>query len=171
MWRQVPEEQMGELRRLRLAMWHSHTYLSDTVNLSDTKHAISRADEREELLDELHNKDAEGIVLAIKLRESEQALAALTSRLQLKEQELTRCQKRCERERDKARALQDMLMCSDKVLLDKKQDLSAGESFALNAIDKTGKVEDLHLVRSGSSYLLELRGKTGEPRADRPVAC
>ncbi len=50
-----------------------------------------------------------------------------------------------------------------------KIDLSAGETFALNAIDKTDKIEDLHLARFGADYVIEVRGRTGEPRPDRPV--
>jgi len=51
----------------------------------------------------------------------------------------------------------------------KKIDLSVGESFALNEIDRTEKVEDLHLVWTDGQYVLEVLGKTGEPKADRPV--
>ena len=51
----------------------------------------------------------------------------------------------------------------------KKLDLSVGETFALNEIDRTEKVEDLHLALIDGQYVLELLGKTGEPKADRPV--
>ncbi len=51
----------------------------------------------------------------------------------------------------------------------KKIDLSVDESFALNEIDRTEKVEDLHLALIDGKYVLELLGKTGEPKADRPV--
>jgi len=51
----------------------------------------------------------------------------------------------------------------------KKIDLSVSESFALNEIDRTEKVEDLHLAMMDGQYMLELLGKTGEPKADRPV--
>ncbi len=50
-----------------------------------------------------------------------------------------------------------------------KIDVAVEESFSLNEIDRTEKVEDLHLVRSGGQYAVELLGKTGEVRADRPV--
>lgn len=50
-----------------------------------------------------------------------------------------------------------------------KVDLAAGESFTLNEIERTEKVEDLHLLKSAAGYVLELRGKTGESRASRPV--
>ncbi len=53
--------------------------------------------------------------------------------------------------------------------LNKKQDLSASATFALNQIDRTEKVEDLHLMHVKGAYVLELLGKTGEARADRPV--
>jgi len=51
----------------------------------------------------------------------------------------------------------------------KKIDLAVGDSFSLNEIDRTEKVEDLHLARFDGQYAVELLGKTGEPRADRPV--
>ena len=51
-----------------------------------------------------------------------------------------------------------------------KIDLATAESFTLNGIDRTEKVEDLHLLKSAAGYVLELRGKTGESRASRPVA-
>ena len=51
----------------------------------------------------------------------------------------------------------------------KKIDLSVSESFALNEIDRTEKVEDLHLATVDGQYVLELLGRTGEPKADRPV--
>lgn len=49
------------------------------------------------------------------------------------------------------------------------QELSARQSFAVNAIDRTDKIEDLFLVRSDERTFLEVRGKTGEPRPSRPV--
>lgn len=47
--------------------------------------------------------------------------------------------------------------------------LAANESFALNEIDRTDKIEDLHLVRTSAGYFVELLGKTGEPKVSRPV--
>lgn len=47
--------------------------------------------------------------------------------------------------------------------------LAASESFALNEIDRTDKIEDLHLLRSVEGYFVELLGKTGEPKTSRPV--
>ncbi|MBN1441078.1 MAG: hypothetical protein JXA90_00145, partial [Planctomycetes bacterium] len=51
----------------------------------------------------------------------------------------------------------------------KKVDLAASRSFALNGIDATEKVEALHLLVAAGRHTLELLGKTGEPRAHRPV--
>lgn len=48
-------------------------------------------------------------------------------------------------------------------------DLMDGQSFSLNGIDKTDKVEDLHLTRFGPHYIIELLGRTGEPKPDRAV--
>lgn len=48
-------------------------------------------------------------------------------------------------------------------------DLSASDSFSLNGIDKTEKIEYPFLAKFGDDYVLELRGKTGEPKASRPV--
>ena len=50
-----------------------------------------------------------------------------------------------------------------------KVDLSSSESFSLNEIERTERIEDLHLLKSSAGYVLELRGKTGESRASRPV--
>ena len=48
-------------------------------------------------------------------------------------------------------------------------ELSTSQTFAVNSIDRTDKVEDLFLVRSGDRTFVEVRGKTGEPRPSRPV--
>src|SRR5439155_25566642 len=48
-------------------------------------------------------------------------------------------------------------------------DLAVSESFALNGIDQTDKVEDLHLARFGADYAVELLGRTGEVKPDRAV--
>lgn len=47
--------------------------------------------------------------------------------------------------------------------------VAAEGSFALNSIDRTEKIEDLHLLQAEGQYLLELRGKTGEAKVSRPV--
>ena len=51
----------------------------------------------------------------------------------------------------------------------KKIDVADQNTFTLNGIDKTAKIEDLHLLRSAEQYVLEVRGRTGEPRPSRPV--
>jgi hypothetical protein len=48
-------------------------------------------------------------------------------------------------------------------------DLGAAETFALNEIDRTEKIEDLHLAKFASDYVIELLGRTGEPEPDRAV--
>lgn len=48
-------------------------------------------------------------------------------------------------------------------------ELSASQSFAVNSIDATERTEDLHLVKLGGEWQLELRGKSGEPRPLRAV--
>ena len=42
--------------------------------------------------------------------------------------------------------------------------LSAGRSFVMNEIDKGTAVDDFHLTKTSSGYILECRGKTGELR-------
>ena len=51
----------------------------------------------------------------------------------------------------------------------KKVDLAAAETFAVNEIDKTEKIEDLFLARFDKQFVIEVRGKTGEPKPHRPV--
>ena len=51
----------------------------------------------------------------------------------------------------------------------KKLDLAVQEAFTLNQIDQTEKVEGLHLLRVAGDYVVDLLGKTGEAKADRPV--
>ncbi len=53
--------------------------------------------------------------------------------------------------------------------LGKDIDLAAGETFSLNGIDQTDKIEDLHLAKFGDEYVIELLGRTGEAKTDRPV--
>ncbi|MEK6262775.1 MAG: hypothetical protein AABP62_29610 [Planctomycetota bacterium] len=50
-----------------------------------------------------------------------------------------------------------------------KIDLAGGDSFELNGIDRTEKVELLHLMRTAAGYVVELRGRTGESKISRPV--
>ncbi|OWK38438.1 hypothetical protein FRUB_07558 [Fimbriiglobus ruber] len=48
--------------------------------------------------------------------------------------------------------------------------LAASQTFALNEIDRTDKIEDLHFARFGDEFVIELLGRTGEAKPDRPVA-
>ena len=67
-------------------------------------------------------------------------------------------------------SLQIALLAKVKSLsLNKTVDLAASEMFALNEIQKTDKIEDLHLARFGSDYVLEVLGRTGEAKPDRPI--
>jgi hypothetical protein len=50
-----------------------------------------------------------------------------------------------------------------------KIDLAASDSVTLNEIDRTDKIEYLHLAKNADGYVVELRGKTGESKASRPV--
>jgi hypothetical protein len=49
------------------------------------------------------------------------------------------------------------------------QDLAASEAFSLNQIDEEDKTEDLHFSRDGDTYVVDLLGKSGEAKPDRPV--
>ncbi len=67
-------------------------------------------------------------------------------------------------------ALHIALLAKAKSLsLNKAVDLSASESFTLNGVARTEKIEDLHLAKFGPDYVIELLGRTGEAKADRPV--
>lgn len=48
-------------------------------------------------------------------------------------------------------------------------DLQYSDSVQLNQIETTEQVDDLHLLQAGGRYSLELLGKTGEAKPDRPV--
>ncbi|HVW02146.1 MAG TPA: hypothetical protein VHB77_17475, partial [Planctomycetaceae bacterium] len=50
-----------------------------------------------------------------------------------------------------------------------KVDLASQQTYALNEIDRTDKIEDLHLVEADGQYFVDLLGKTGERLVDRPV--
>jgi len=50
-----------------------------------------------------------------------------------------------------------------------KIDLTASQTFQLNEIDKTEKIEDLHFAEVNGLHVLELRGKSGEAMPDRPI--
>jgi hypothetical protein len=51
----------------------------------------------------------------------------------------------------------------------KHVELAASQSFALNEVARTDKIEDLHFAKFGTEYVLELLGLTGEVKPDRPV--
>src|SRR5262249_19572067 len=53
--------------------------------------------------------------------------------------------------------------------LSKQIDVAASEAFGLNGIGRTDKIEDLHLAKFGPDYAIELLGRTGEAKPDRPV--
>ena len=47
--------------------------------------------------------------------------------------------------------------------------LAANQSFSINLIDATNRIEDLHFSQADGQYFLELLGKTGERRSNRPI--
>jgi hypothetical protein len=51
----------------------------------------------------------------------------------------------------------------------KTVELAASQSFSLNEIERTDKIEDLHFGKFGTDYLIELLGRSGEAKPDRPV--
>ena len=51
----------------------------------------------------------------------------------------------------------------------KKQDLTDQGTFALNQIDKTLNLENVHLSRLADGYVLDVLGKNGEVKPDRAV--
>ena len=53
----------------------------------------------------------------------------------------------------------------------KKQDLAGSATFTLNGIDRSQAVQDLHVSHTGAGYIVELRGKNGEPLPGEPLAC
>jgi hypothetical protein len=52
---------------------------------------------------------------------------------------------------------------------DKTVDLAVSQSFGLNEVERTDKIEDLHLAKFGNEYVIELLGRTGEVKPDRPI--
>lgn len=50
-----------------------------------------------------------------------------------------------------------------------KIDLAVSNNFVINQIDATDKIEDLHFLRAGDDYCIDLLGKTGEAQPGRPV--
>ena len=53
----------------------------------------------------------------------------------------------------------------------KKQDLGGSATFTLNGIDRSQAIQDLHVSRTSAGYIVELRGKNGEPLPGEPLAC
>ena len=53
----------------------------------------------------------------------------------------------------------------------RKEDLTSRATFALNEIDRSTSVQDLHVSRTAAGYIVELRGKNGEPRPGEPLTC
>ena len=51
----------------------------------------------------------------------------------------------------------------------KKEDFTTSRSYSLNGINKTEKIEDMLVRHIDGQYIVELRGKTGESKADRPI--
>lgn len=47
--------------------------------------------------------------------------------------------------------------------------LADAQQFQINSIDLRDFTDDLHLAKFGDTYVIEVLGKTGEPRVDRPV--
>lgn len=59
-----------------------------------------------------------------------------------------------------------------RVRLHSKQEttsVSSSATFHLNHIDRADVTEDLHFLRAGGNCMVDLLGKSGEPKADRPV--
>ncbi|MFM7162531.1 MAG: hypothetical protein ACKO3P_19410 [Planctomycetaceae bacterium] len=50
-----------------------------------------------------------------------------------------------------------------------QQTVAASHLVTLNEIERTDSTEDLHLVPVAGGFILELRGKMGEPKGGRPV--
>lgn len=51
----------------------------------------------------------------------------------------------------------------------KTHSLADKHAIAINQIEKSDRIDDLHLVKVGDTYLLQLLGKTGETRPHRPI--
>src|SRR5262249_7572690 len=48
-------------------------------------------------------------------------------------------------------------------------DLISVQSFSVSEFARTDKIEDLHFAKFGADYVIEVLGRTGEPKVDRPV--
>jgi len=51
----------------------------------------------------------------------------------------------------------------------KTVDLFTSQAIQINQIERTEKLEDLHFAKFGNNHVIELLGRTGEPKADRSV--
>ena len=51
-----------------------------------------------------------------------------------------------------------------------KQQLSDSVSYAINQVDTTLRLENVHLARVGEHYVLDVLGKNGEPKPDRALS-
>jgi hypothetical protein len=84
--------------------------------------------------------------------------------------------------REDAEAVQEILVPENAVALDvtlkakiqnlslsTKQELSDGEHFELNGIERTADVQALHVGRNAAGYFVEARGKNGEPLVGEPL--
>ncbi|MEC8928494.1 MAG: hypothetical protein VX705_04700, partial [Verrucomicrobiota bacterium] len=58
----------------------------------------------------------------------------------------------------------------ENLALGKKQSLVDSATFSLNQVDQTLKVDNLHLAHLGDVFAIDILGKNGEPKSDRPVA-
>ena len=58
----------------------------------------------------------------------------------------------------------------DNLAAGNKQNLSDSVSYAINSVDTTLKLENVHLARVGEHYALDVLGKNGEPKPDRAVS-
>ncbi|MCP4175963.1 MAG: hypothetical protein GY758_34915, partial [Fuerstiella sp.] len=47
--------------------------------------------------------------------------------------------------------------------------LHSSDTYSVNAIDRTEKIENPHFARVGGRYGLDVRGRSGEPKKHRPV--
>jgi len=55
------------------------------------------------------------------------------------------------------------------ITTNKEISLASSHSMAINRIDKTEQISDVHLLKSGDQFIAEMRGRTGELRTARPV--
>lgn len=66
--------------------------------------------------------------------------------------------------------IQFSLLAKIKVLSrNEKIELSTTRTYAVNEIDKTERIEDVHLVHAGGEYFIDLLGKSGESQPHRAV--